>query len=66
MRQLTQLVEEETGRNWRDEPITEKLQDVLPLMIALGSYIGKILVQFQCVVWEEKLARIDLRMMSSV
>ena len=48
--QLMQLVEEEKSEgDWREEPLTEKLQDVMPLLIALGSYIGKILVQFQYV-----------------
>jgi hypothetical protein len=32
---------------WEEQSFGEKLKDILPLMVAMGTYIGKIVVQFR-------------------
>eukprot|EP00730_Choanoeca_flexa_P003315 TRINITY_DN11360_c0_g1_i4.p1 TRINITY_DN11360_c0_g1~~TRINITY_DN11360_c0_g1_i4.p1 ORF type:complete len:527 (+),score=111.13 TRINITY_DN11360_c0_g1_i4:175-1755(+) len=45
---FVQIVEdEEEGVEWEEQSFTEKVQDILPLMVAMCTYIGKIVVQFR-------------------
>ena len=39
--------EDDEDVEWEDQDFTEKLQDIMPLMIAMATYIGKIVVQFR-------------------
>lgn len=52
-----QLVEEETAEgNWKEETLSEKLADIMPLLLAVFSYMGKLLVQFRYVLVSSVLA----------
>eukprot|EP00045_Choanoeca_perplexa_P010830 m.112367 g.112367 ORF g.112367 m.112367 type:complete len:543 (-) comp15408_c0_seq3:14-1642(-) len=46
---FVQIVDEEDDEDveWEDQTFGEKLQDIMPLMVAMMTYIGKIVVQFR-------------------